>query len=361
MISTVRPRPNYYEMLGLATTASVEEIKQAYARSIGLFQRPLIDTAELAVAFETLRDPVRRRDYDIITGLRPRPEAAPKKMPEVHFSLQFIGSGAPKADPVPQRIEGPEPQVDAETLVDRSVGSLIATSLREPPKAAEPTPAPKPAADEIPAFLRTSLNRRTPIVEESTFEWQRPAVTLGAVLLAVGVLAGVAGWSAGLVDERDQVGAGMTVDVPKAKPRPASATALASAVPEQAVAEPYRSAPAAAVARTRHAAPAKREPLSESDLFANAAVDQASQAATEIADTTTDAAPPVQAQAASLPLPKTVIARTIGRIGYACGEVASTAPVEGASGVFKITCTSGQSYQATPVRGRYHFRRLSDR
>jgi hypothetical protein len=70
---------------------------------------------------------------------------------------------------------------------------------------------------------------------------------------------------------------------------------------------------------------------------------------------------PAQALAASMPLPNSVVARTIGRIGYACGEVASTAPVDGARGVFRVTCTSGHSYQATPVRGRYHFRRIGGR
>jgi len=33
----------------------------------------------------------------------------------------------------------------------------------------------------------------------------------------------------------------------------------------------------------------------------------------------------------------------------------------GAAGVFRVTCTSGQSYQATPVGGRYRFRRLASR
>jgi hypothetical protein len=70
------------------------------------------------------------------------------------------------------------------------------------------------------------------------------------------------------------------------------------------------------------------------------------------------AEPQASGAAASLPLPKAVIARTIHRIGYSCGEVASATAVEGqAPGVYKITCTSGQSYQAKPVRGRYHFRR----
>lgn len=71
---------------------------------------------------------------------------------------------------------------------------------------------------------------------------------------------------------------------------------------------------------------------------------------------TVPAAAPV---ATGLPLPNRVVARTIDRIGYSCGGVASTSPVEGeAPGVFKVTCTSGQSYQAKPVNGRYRFRRL---
>ena len=64
------------------------------------------------------------------------------------------------------------------------------------------------------------------------------------------------------------------------------------------------------------------------------------------------------ALAASLPLPRRTIASTIARIGYPCGGVASSTAVEGgAPGVFKITCTSGHSYQAKPVSGRYRFRR----
>jgi hypothetical protein len=63
-----------------------------------------------------------------------------------------------------------------------------------------------------------------------------------------------------------------------------------------------------------------------------------------------------------MPLPNSVIANTIGRIGYPCGEVASTVPIDGAAGgVFKVTCTSGHSYRAAPVNGRYRFRRLGSR
>src|SRR5439155_19618607 len=71
-------------------------------------------------------------------------------------------------------------------------------------------------------------------------------------------------------------------------------------------------------------------------------------------------AAPIGAEAAHLPLANAVIARTIGRIGYACGQVAETVAIDGeAPGVFKVTCTSGQSYRAAPVGGRYRFKRLS--
>lgn len=79
------------------------------------------------------------------------------------------------------------------------------------------------------------------------------------------------------------------------------------------------------------------------------AVEAATGSETEIAPVAT---------AARLPLPDATVARTIHRIGYACGRVISTSGVDGAAaGVFKVTCSSGDSYQATPVRGRYHFRR----
>ena len=69
------------------------------------------------------------------------------------------------------------------------------------------------------------------------------------------------------------------------------------------------------------------------------------------------AAPAAVATNAKMPLPNSVIARTTGRIGYPCGQVASTTALEGA-GVFKVTCTSGHSYRAAPVHGRYRFKRM---
>jgi hypothetical protein len=59
-----------------------------------------------------------------------------------------------------------------------------------------------------------------------------------------------------------------------------------------------------------------------------------------------------------MPLPKPTIARTLHRIGYSCGSVASTSAVDGQAGVFTVTCTSGQSYRASPQHGRYRFKKL---
>jgi len=95
-----------------------------------------------------------------------------------------------------------------------------------------------------------------------------------------------------------------------------------------------------------------------SALGASADQTAAATAAVEAADDSASDQSPVTAAAARMPLPNATVARTIQRIGYACGRVVSTSGVDGAAdGVFKVTCSSGDTYQATPVRGRYHFRR----
>jgi outer membrane biosynthesis protein TonB len=62
--------------------------------------------------------------------------------------------------------------------------------------------------------------------------------------------------------------------------------------------------------------------------------------------------------AAGPPISNALIARTLRRIGFACGEVASTERVltDGGS-VYRINCTNGQSYRGSTVRGRLRFRR----
>jgi len=62
MASSVRPRPNYYDVLGLSPAATQEDIGRAFAKGMGLFgAHPAAAAAQLSIAFETLRDPARRR------------------------------------------------------------------------------------------------------------------------------------------------------------------------------------------------------------------------------------------------------------------------------------------------------------
>ena len=90
--------------------------------------------------------------------------------------------------------------------------------------------------------------------------------------------------------------------------------------------------------------------IAEQNRFARESIAQA--LATE--PLAADAPQPV---AASMPLSNATVARTIERIGYRCGSVSSTTAGESA-GVYNVTCSSGQSFQAKPVRGRYHFRKV---
>jgi hypothetical protein len=179
---------------------------------------------------------------------------------------------------------------------------------------------------------------------------------VGGVVLGVGMLGAVAGWSAGLVEQPQPAEAAMTVALPRARP-PAT---NAAAAPEPA----WAAVPTQPERRRATVAPARSERPSRaaSSLPLEELQTDAIQSAQSPSEPAVAQAQPAAVVPASLSLPSPVIARTLGRIGYACGEVASTTPVEGATpGVYKVTCTSGHSYQATPVRGRYHFRRLGSR
>jgi hypothetical protein len=150
---------------------------------------------------------------------------------------------------------------------------------------------------------------------------------------------------------------------------PASAvnSTTASSAPQIAKASPPAPVAAAAAVETEAApppaaAPEKRQ-ASSSSRFARALaavnrIEGAGEPQPVEAAAAEPAAQPDAAQmvSASMPLPDRVVARTLDKIGYSCGSVASTA-AEGASGVFKITCSSGQTYRATPVHGHYRFRR----
>jgi hypothetical protein len=171
-------------------------------------------------------------------------------------------------------------------------------------------------------------------------------------MLAVGLLGAWVGWMAGNGEVPQKPKAAAMLALPPATTfavgDPAQAgTALPIEQPRAA--RPKR--PALAAARTGRARPTSR--LASLD-------EQLAEPVAAQADAPAAEATPATAVAASLPLPNGVIARTIARIGYPCGAVASTTAGSN-PGVFTVTCTSGHSYQAAPVRGRYHFRRLGNR
>ncbi len=385
MDTTTRARPNHYEVLGLTPEASEQEIAQAFAREMSLFRaRPVAAVAEISAAYETLRNPDRREVYDRSLGLRPDPEPERSEPEPLGWSFAvaqqqwrpFLASPvnapwqvAPKAAPLPELhvAAEPEPEAPADPRIESIAASLRALAeplASEPPASTELPREPVQAAGKVelkldlraddikvapqaahePRLRRTRWNdadRGSP--------WKRPGLTIGGLLLGVGIVGGVAGIAAG-----GDVQASVTVPVPAAKPvANADAPSAVLGGAEAQAGEPVRSR----VARAPRTHPLSSPGLAEEELVSLSHA--VASAPLETAEGTSDAAV-AQAVPASLPLPSAVIARTIERIGYSCGSVASATPVEGRH-AFKITCSSGQAYQAAPVGGRYRFRRWDRR
>lgn len=376
MDSTVKSRPNHYEVLGLTPAATADEIAQAFASQLDpLRPRPFGSLAEVTVAFETLRDRNKREAYDLALGLKPRapspPPAAPPEWPSYSMRASPRPAARPAADPLPP----PAPKAEARPRPEPELPPFVLASRPEPtePKARKDDPKPTPAAEEVRPPEPAPKPPADPMVEEGRLhfaestrfqlgdrlpvQWKLPALAAGALVLAVGIGAW-SGFEAGNDNEQLQSEQAATLKIPPAKPLPAAITALPDAsVPSAAETQPERRtrAPAATAQVASNRQPLQIILPEEQPLEAV----QSGHVATEQAAAETV---PVAAAAAKMPLPNSVIASTIGRIGYPCGQVASTAAMDGAArGVFKVTCTSGHSYRAAPVNGRYRFRRLGSR
>jgi hypothetical protein len=192
--------------------------------------------------------------------------------------------------------------------------------------------------------------------EEGTPQWKKVAVPAGVAVLAVALLGAWAGWNS---SSDPAPGASAETALLTAPPAttysvndPVEKTAEAPVLDESPAITAPLPAPRPADRRTalrRAAAPPSGLAEVEQQLTESPAAQVPEP--TEALDATPK---PV---AASMPLPNSVVARTIARIGYPCGSVASTTAA-GSPGVFTVTCTSGHSYKAAPVRGRYHFSRV---
>jgi hypothetical protein len=332
MVSAVKSRPSHYEVLGLAPTASEAEIAAAFAARMGPFgARPWAAAAEMSLAFETLRDPAKRRAYDSALGLRLEPAVQPRVWTMI------------------------PPQPGAVTFA-RAAPEQAERAVAPPPP--PPPPVVEPARPEAPAVPEPAAAWDEPRfgVRERPAELRRAAAVVGVLVLAAGGVGIAAGLSAG--GEAGDVAA-VTVPLPDAKLKTEVAAAAVAPVAKPAgerAEQPVRPEPVEAPAESRpepRVASAAPPPSNRIESIASGLVE--SQPA--LADAVATPAP--EAVAAGLPLPKSVIARTIDRIGFSCGSVASASAVEGSAGVFRIDCSSGQSYRAAPVQGRYHFRRWS--
>lgn len=377
MVGTVKTRRTHYEVLSLEPTATSDEIERAFAGSISIFQpHGFSGVAEAAVAFRTLRDPARRRAYDASLGLGPKPEKRPAPM-SWRVGAQFLtASGTrvmaqaisrpaiegvalaePQAAPQPPSEPPPEPSAEPEAP------PFIAAALRElarPEPLVESAPAIKQGAVEVRKVasnpsVHLALGDAADETEGGAIPWKRAGIAAASVALAVALIGGWAGW--------DSVGGAEPAEnVAKAPLPPPTTFTLgdpATAAPDRVLDDARPLPPkrtARAKTRTKRARPTSRLAELDRQLLAPSEASPPQPGATEQAP----AIAPVTAAAADLPLPNPVIARTIERIGYQCGQVASTAQGK-APGVFTVTCTSGHSYQAAPVRGRYHFRRVSSR
>ena len=375
MASAVRSRPTHYDMLGLSPSATQEEIGRAFARAMGMFgAHSAASAAQVSAAFGILRDPAKRRDYDRAIGLvrdpLPRQWGFSATAPAVPGLLGSAWRG------MAEQVTGQpaQPPREPEPQAEPRLASFIASSTRNPrAPVLETAPVPEPAStpereEESVAQVQREIEhilapRRQeaaiqPESDEQAFDWRRPALVAAGLLASAGIIGAFAGMSVKDNVQAQSNADGVTVGLPAAKANKAPP-------PRSASVEPAYPAPVDLPGR-RAAKPSVRERAVPQPhaAFAEEAVQQSASAQTALdgteqavaADATSTPAP----TPAALPLPKSVVARTIERIGYSCGSVVSTSAVDGgAPGTFSVTCSSGQTYQASPVHGRYRFRRSS--
>lgn len=382
MVSTVKAR-NHYETLGLEPGATADEIERAFAREIGLLRpRAFGDVGQVGIAYRTLSDPVRRRAYDAWIGVTSKPQARRSIPP--FAAPSFVAPPTPSPDPAPAALRAAvtaDPPRPAPEPGSPRTASAIASALHDlaregPPRsasaAAQPA-APQPAIDAgkpvEASFAKLAAATPEPPrdeawfdIEEQPTQWKKPAIAVGGVVLAVAAIGALAGLQTGNHDAAQPESA-VTVPLPQATDvHVAGATSELAPLPAETQVSPaVAEVPVPPEARHAERRQAVEQP-SATDEQPSEPIAVAAAPQTE-SESSTDTAAAVEAlavptAAAKLPLPDRTVARTIHQIGYACGEVASTTPVEGeAPGVFKVTCTSGNSYKAAPIRGRYHFRR----
>jgi hypothetical protein len=374
MVNQVRSRPNHYELLGLAPAAESAEIHRAFVAKMSSFGAHSIEeAAQFLVAYETLRDREKRRSYDASLGLLAKP--APREW--------SIAVTPPRWTPFMVKVptnRPPEPQVSLDQ--SREVPDEPAAAPPAVQSEAKEPSAPQPAArheaqpqeraqkaphEDLEAVLKhirdvgRAERERMRHADSAPSDWRRVGLALGGLLVGAAILGTMAGLSV-----QDKSGAAQAEPARAPTERaPKEEMVLGPAAPTSTAASAMPATeelpqPMAPVLKKGHSL--FREHSARQRMAQSAAAESAplQNRAPEGAALGPDPQPD-PGIAADLPVSTKLIARTIERIGYRCGDVSSAAPAEGnAQGVYRITCSSGQTYQATPVRGRYHFRRLGN-
>lgn len=190
--------------------------------------------------------------------------------------------------------------------------------------------------------------------------------SLLAILMLSGPMLGACGSSGSEPAAKDQGSAEVTVELPAPEPyRPdpdRNVSIPEAPVAENAVATAPPEAPEAAPAETKAAEKKAPEKAAEknaddeerSTASAGAApVEEKNAAGAGRNKSDADAVP---TRSGRPPLGDAEIARTIDRIGFPCGRVVSSEAVASAQGIYKINCSSGESYQGTTKQGHLFFR-----
>lgn len=358
MLSTVKTKPNHYELLGLSPTASAGEIAQAFAREVGMFRaRSFGGTAEICLAYAVLNDPAKRRAYDASIGLTAEPKPKTPALTSITIGYRQEWTAAPfvaARQPVAAADEAKPEARSPPVAPDEANPEAPSPPVSRAPAPHRGTTAPMTIKEQVERVVaqRGSAEGATP----ESVEWAKPGLIVAGLLLAAAAIGVFAGLSSVETVESETAVAAVPVGGSPAKPKPASALEA-----RRAPAVPIPAGPEPEVGTTKRPASSRRAIPAESlpAVPAGSITESIQVVRVPAADTAPEDGATEQATVAALPISDKAIARIIERIGYACGAVDSTAPIDGAgAGVFKVSCTSGDAYRAAPIRGRYHFRRL---
>lgn len=138
---------DHYEALGVESTATIDEIDQAYrtryrwARNLADKRKARDVYAQLDAALRDLKDPSRREDYDKRYAEATGRKAGPEEPPQAYL-------------PPPPEVTAPRPEPSAPSIGSATGGPRLAPArtseedYTEPPGSAPPVKAPRPGSDD---------------------------------------------------------------------------------------------------------------------------------------------------------------------------------------------------------------------